>query len=113
MMARLSSTLWTFATSLMTHVVASECPVVPCRLALPACRFHCSETVMDAGVQIHGAVDSEIEAILSPEALAFVAALHRRFGTPRRELLHAREERQAAIDSGAELEFLAETRSVR
>src|SRR5215211_1500546 len=68
---------------------------------------------MDAGTQIHRAVDSELEAILSPEALAFVAALHRRFSPTRRELLRAREERQAAIDGGAELEFLTETRSVR
>src|SRR5687768_2814839 len=68
---------------------------------------------MDAGIEIHGAVDSELEAILSPEALAFVAALHRRFSPSRRELLRAREERQAAIDTGAELGFLAETRSVR
>ena len=68
---------------------------------------------MDAGIEIHGAVDSEVESILSPEALAFVAALHRRFSQPRRELLHAREQRQAAIDTGAELEFLSETRPVR
>jgi malate synthase len=68
---------------------------------------------MDAGVEIHTAVDSELEAILSPEALAFVAALHRRFNPRRQELLHAREERQAAIDSGVDLEFLAETQSVR
>jgi malate synthase len=68
---------------------------------------------MDAGIEIHGAVDSELEAILSPEALAFVAALHRRFGPPRRELLRAREERQTAIDAGADLDFLTETQSVR
>ena len=68
---------------------------------------------MDAGIEIHAAVHSELEAILSPEALAFVAALHRRFSAPRRELLRAREERQAAIDTGGELEFPTETRSVR
>ena len=50
---------------------------------------------MDAGIQIHGPVDPELEAILSPEALAFVAALHRRFNPRRQELLRAREERQA------------------
>ncbi|MBW3633541.1 MAG: malate synthase A [Chloroflexi bacterium] len=68
---------------------------------------------MDAGLQIHGPVDSELETILSPEALAFVAALQRRFNPRRQELLQAREERQAAIDAGAELGFLSETRSVR
>jgi malate synthase len=68
---------------------------------------------MDAGIKIHGPVDSELEAILSPEAMTFVAALHRRFNSRRQELLRAREERQTAIDAGAELEFLAETRAVR
>src|SRR5215210_3879012 len=68
---------------------------------------------MDAGIQIHGVVDSEHESILSPGALAFVAALHRRFSAPRREVLRAREERQTAIDRGASLDFLLETRSIR
>jgi malate synthase len=67
---------------------------------------------MDAGIH-HRPVDSDLEAILSPEALAFVATLHRRFNPHRQELLRAREERQAAIDMGAELEFLPETRSAR
>ena len=68
---------------------------------------------MDAGIQIHGAVDSEQAAILSPEAVASVAALHRRFNPRRQELLRAREERQNAIDTGANLDFLPETRSIR
>jgi len=68
---------------------------------------------MDPDIQIHGAVDSVVESILSPEALAFVAALHRRFNPRRQELLRARDERQTAIDMGAELGFLPETRSVR
>jgi malate synthase len=67
---------------------------------------------MDAGIQ-HSPVDSDLEAILSPEALSFVATLHHRFNPRRQELLRAREERQAAIDMGAKLEFLPETRSVR
>ena len=67
---------------------------------------------MDAGIH-HRSVDSDLEAILSPEALALIATLHRRFNPRRQELLRAREERQAAIDSGAKLEFLPETRSVR
>src|SRR5215216_2448790 len=67
---------------------------------------------MDAGIH-HRPVDSDLEAILSPEALALVATLHRRFNPRRQELLRAREERQAAIDTGAELEFLSETRPVR
>ncbi len=68
---------------------------------------------MDGGIQLHGPVDSELEAILSPEALAFVAALHRRFNPRRLELLQLREQRQGEIDTGADLGFLPETRAVR
>src|SRR5215211_4224828 len=68
---------------------------------------------MDAGTQIHRAVDSELAAILSPEAVAFVAGLHRHFAPRRQELLRAREERQTAIDAGAKLDFLPETSAIR
>src|ERR687898_233015 len=68
---------------------------------------------MDAGIQIHGPVGSELETILGSEALPFVAALHRRFDPRRQELLREREERQTAIDMGARLEFLPDTRAVR
>ncbi len=68
---------------------------------------------MDAGIEIHGEVSSQLAPVLSPEALAFVAELHRRFNSRRQELLRAREERQRAIDSGAQLLFLSETQSVR
>ena len=56
---------------------------------------------MDSGVQILAPVDPSLAFILSPDALAFLAALHRQFNPRRRELLQAREERQAAIDGGA------------
>src|SRR5215207_3708424 len=75
--------------------------------------FTSPETVMEAGLQVHESIDSEVETILSPEALTFVADLHRRFNPRRQEVLQAREERQAAIDAGAELGFLSETRSMR
>ena len=68
---------------------------------------------MDDGTQIHGPIAPDHETILSPEASAFVADLHRRFNPRRQELLQQREERQAAIDAGAELAFLPETQSVR
>jgi malate synthase len=68
---------------------------------------------METGIQIHGPVDPAHAAILSPEALAFVAALHRRFDARRRDLLRAREERQAAIDAGDDLGFLDGTREIR
>lgn len=43
---------------------------------------------------------SALETVLTPDALAFVAALEREFRHARRRLLAARAERQAAIDAG-------------
>jgi malate synthase len=59
------------------------------------------------------AATPEQAALLSDEALAFVAELHRRFDAPLRELLAARDERQAAFDAGALPGFLPETADVR
>ncbi len=53
------------------------------------------------------------DEILSPEALAFVAGLHRRFDGRRQALLAARAERQRAFDAGALPDFLAETAPIR
>ncbi|HEX8694531.1 MAG TPA: malate synthase A [Longimicrobium sp.] len=53
------------------------------------------------------------ERVLTPEALDFVAKLHRRFNPRRVELLRAREERQLRIDNGELPAFLAETEHVR
>ena len=51
--------------------------------------------------------------ILTPAALAFVAALVREFGATRTELLERREARQAALDAGEWPDFLPETTAVR
>jgi len=51
--------------------------------------------------------------ILSPEALAFVAGLHRRFDGRRQALLAARAERQREYDSGLLPDFPAETAQLR
>jgi malate synthase len=51
--------------------------------------------------------------ILSPDALAFLAELHGRFGGRRRELLAARAQRHAALRAGGTLDFLPETREIR
>ena len=50
------------------------------------------------------------DEILTPQALAFVAALHREFDARRRQLLERRKERQAALDAGGTLDFLARDR---
>ncbi|MEP7082957.1 MAG: hypothetical protein ABI841_08310, partial [Chloroflexota bacterium] len=51
--------------------------------------------------------------VLTPEALDFVADLHRSFNPRRVELLQARTERQARFDGGELPDFLAATASVR
>src|SRR5215831_20482003 len=64
-------------------------------------------------VHVTGAMAQGYEAILSKEALAFVADLERRFDAERRRLLALRNERQARLDAGAKPAFLAETKSIR
>ena len=66
-----------------------------------------------AGVQISAAVTPEFAAVLTPEALEFVADLQRQFGARRLELLAAREARQARLDAGEALDFRPETLAVR
>jgi len=53
------------------------------------------------------------EEILTTEALAFVAALQRRFGGRRDELLAARRARREEVARTGRLDFLAETEEVR
>lgn len=58
------------------------------------------------------AVDRADE-VLTPEALAFVADLQRRFGARRDELLARRRERRAEISRTGRLDFLPETADIR
>ena len=68
---------------------------------------------LPAGVQISAAVSPEFAAVLTPQALEFVAGLHRTFAARRLELLAAREARQARLEAGEQLEFLPQTASIR
>jgi malate synthase len=70
-------------------------------------------TTLPAGVQINAPMHPRFDEILTPEALAFVAKLHRAFNARRQELLEARVARQARIDAGEMPDFLAETKAVR
>src|SRR5689334_12139334 len=69
-------------------------------------------TAMD-GVEITGPLLDRFDEILTPEAIGFVAALHREFDGRRRELLQARQERQQKLSAGGTLDFLPETKAVR
>ena len=66
-----------------------------------------------ANIQINGPVEGRAVEILTPEALAFVADLHRRFDARRRELLAARVARQARFDAGELPDFLTDTADIR
>src|SRR4051812_31224771 len=64
-------------------------------------------------VQLKGSVEGRAAEVLTPEALAFLADLHRRFNDRRLELLALREERQTRFDAGAAPDFLPETAKIR
>jgi malate synthase len=65
------------------------------------------------GVAIAAPLLPEYARVLTPAALAFVAALARRFEPRRRELLAARARRQEEFDAGRLPDFLAHTRAIR
>jgi malate synthase len=65
------------------------------------------------GVEITAEVPPEGAEILTDEALALVAKLHRAFEPRRRELLGARVARAGALDQGVEPDFLPETAHIR
>ncbi len=75
---------------------------------------HSPSLSLPAGVEVRGDVSAEHAArVLTPEATAFVAKLHRAFGARREELLAHRRERQARLDAGERPGFLPETRHIR
>ena len=65
------------------------------------------------GVRVIGPVRPGYEQVLTPEALAFVGLLERRFSPERRRLLTARADRQDRLDRGELPAFLPETERVR
>ncbi len=65
------------------------------------------------GVEVRGPIEKRYEEVLTPDALEFLAALQRRFGAKRDELLATRRQWQADIDAGGSLDFLAETAHIR
>ncbi|KEY68697.1 hypothetical protein S7711_00571 [Stachybotrys chartarum IBT 7711] len=71
-----------------------------------------TNTILD-GVTVTGKVDDVHRKILTPEALAFLALLHRSFNATRKSLLERRKLRQAELDRGVLPDFLPETKHVR
>ena len=72
-----------------------------------------SDQQLPEGVEILEVVSPEMAEILTPEAVAFVAGLHREFRARRAELLAARVVRQDAFEAGERPDFLPETKHIR
>ncbi|ETN40482.1 malate synthase, glyoxysomal [Cyphellophora europaea CBS 101466] len=68
---------------------------------------------LNAGVAIHGKVDESQKKILTPEATAFLALLHKTFNERRKDLLQRRVIRQQELDRGVIPDFLPETAHIR
>ncbi|MEM9990435.1 MAG: malate synthase A [Bacteroidota bacterium] len=66
-----------------------------------------------AELDIKGGFQEKFAEILTPEALKFLIALHENFNARRKELLAAREQRQAELDAGKLPSFLEETAAIR
>jgi malate synthase len=66
-----------------------------------------------AGVEVLGPLADGYNEILSPDALAYLAELERRFGPARQQLLARRREVDARLQAGELPDFLEETRDVR
>ena len=64
-------------------------------------------------VRVVGEVAPGFDEILTPDALAFVAKLHRTFNGRRLDCLQRRAERQTMLDGGGTLDFLPETKEIR
>ena len=65
------------------------------------------------GIEINAPVSAEFAQILTPEAMALVAKLHRTFEPRRQELLAARVVLAKRLDAGEMLDFLAATKHIR
>ena len=72
-----------------------------------------TDQTLPAAIEIRAEILPEYQAILTPEAIDFLAGLARNFTARRDQLLQAREARQAAIDAGNLPDFLPETAAIR
>jgi malate synthase len=65
------------------------------------------------GLGISAPIEERFDEVLTMGALELVSRLHRELDERRRELLRARESRQADLDAGGTVGFLSETRDIR
>src|ERR1700722_655582 len=72
-----------------------------------------SPAQLPPGVTIRGEMLPGFETVLTPQAIAFVVGLERKFGAERKRLLAEREAVQAKLDQGWKPDFPKETQSIR
>src|SRR5476649_1180824 len=72
-----------------------------------------TSTTLPQGVAIRGTSGPGFETILTPDAIAFVVGLERKFGAERQRLLVKRGEIQAKLDGGWKPSFPNETQAIR
>ncbi len=65
------------------------------------------------GFELRGELTPAFEEILTPEAISFLVALHRKFNARRKELLEARTQLQERLDAGEIPGFFPETKEIR
>ena len=65
------------------------------------------------GIAVGGTIGLRFNEILTPEAMALLGLLHRKFDARRLALLGARMERQKRFNAGEKPDFLPETRHIR
>lgn len=70
-------------------------------------------SILYNGVEVRGPIPDNARHILTKDAVAFLATLHRTFNARRKELLARRIVRQTEIDNGALPDFLPETKFIR
>jgi len=70
-------------------------------------------TILPQGIVIQGSMKPGYEKVLTPETIAFVVELERKFGAERRRLLARRAELQQRLDAGWKPDFLPETKAIR
>ncbi|WP_020532056.1 malate synthase A [Flexithrix dorotheae] len=75
--------------------------------------MHTTETTLKPEIELTKQLNSNYEKILTPDALQFLAALHKKFNSRRKALLAKRIERQQEIDAGKFPKFLNETAKIR
>ena len=72
-----------------------------------------SKIILPAGVELKAPPAPGQETVLTPEALAFIVGLERKFGAERLRLLAKREEVQAWLDAGNKPVFPPESQEIR